>query len=368
MLNSWINFADTACVPWLQQWTPCSTAHQPVPVGPTHAGCEDHVRNPILSRCPPALQVFMEDLPEDEQDVTGMAHYGAGLENLGNTCYMNSTLQVPSIQCCRWHLSIQPALAAFSTKLFEPTEILWIPQATSYAVLLRRAGATQRCGQLRAGPQRQWPRARAQVGSAWTEAGPCQLGWRNRCYSGGDDCGHAADLLACRLAAAARDLFKDLQRSAQPVPPLAFWLGLRAAFPQFNQQSNTVRSALRRVQAKSNALQHTCAGLLQPQLQSAACSWLPQGRPHNALWLPQGGFSQQDAEECWTQLMYSLRTVVAVRPSSSICQSILPPRCCRQQVATNAKHDAARMTSCHDLRGVLRADATGSSAARLEGC
>lgn len=47
---------------------------------------------------------------------------------------------------------------------------------------------------------------------------------------------------ACRLVAAARDLFKDLQRSAQPVPPLAFWLGLRSAFPQFNQQNNQVRN------------------------------------------------------------------------------------------------------------------------------
>ncbi len=27
----------------------------------------------------------------------------------------------------------------------------------------------------------------------------------------------------------------------------------------------------------------------------------------------QGQFSQQDAEECWTQLMYSLRSVVKVR-------------------------------------------------------
>lgn len=36
---------------------------------------------------------FLEDLPESQQASLGKTHAGAGLSNLGNTCYMNSTVQ-----------------------------------------------------------------------------------------------------------------------------------------------------------------------------------------------------------------------------------------------------------------------------------
>ena len=64
---------------------------------------------------------------------------------------------------------------------------------------------------------------------------------------------------AHKLTVAAKGLFGDLQRSAQPVHPFRFLLMLREAFPQFAQQ----------------------------------------GR--------EGHYSQQDAEECWSQLVYTLR-------------------------------------------------------------
>jgi Ubiquitin carboxyl-terminal hydrolase len=74
-----------------------------------------------------------------------------------------------------------------------------------------------------------------------------------------------------QLAVAAKGLFRELERSAAPVTPLTFLMTLRERFPQFAQTS--------------------------PQT---------------------GTFMQQDAEECWSQLMYALRERLQVRPSKQL--------------------------------------------------
>ncbi|DBB02923.1 hypothetical protein WJX77_004368 [Trebouxia sp. C0004] len=137
-----------------------------------------------VPEAPQSSQVFLEDLPESEQDIEGFAKYGAGLQNLGNTCYMNST-----VQCLYAVPELRQALQDYS-------------------------GA-----------------------------------------AGGVDSN-------AKLTEAAKGLFADLNRSAQAVHPLRFLLMLRERFPQFGEQNR------------------------------------------------QGQYSQQDAEECWTQLVYTLRETV----------------------------------------------------------
>ena len=139
-----------------------------------------------VPEAPQSSQVFLEDLPESEQDIEGFAKYGAGLQNLGNTCYMNST-----VQCLYAVPELRQALQDYS-------------------------GA-----------------------------------------AGGSDSN-------AKLTEAAKGLFADLNRSAQAVHPLRFLLMLRERFPQFGEQNR------------------------------------------------QGQYSQQDAEECWTQLVYTLRETVKV--------------------------------------------------------
>ncbi|KAE9616185.1 putative ubiquitinyl hydrolase 1 [Lupinus albus] len=124
--------------------------------------------------------VFVEDLPEEEQ-VIAVGHT-AGLFNLGNTCYMNSTLQ-----CLHSVPDLKSALIKYS-----------------------------------------------------------HLGRSND-----------VDQTSHMLTIATRDLFNELDKSVKPVAPMQFWMVLRKKYPQFGQLHN-------------------------------------------------GVFMQQDAEECWAQLLYTL--------------------------------------------------------------
>ena len=130
---------------------------------------------------PQKEQVFLEDLPVEEQDTTGLSKYGAGLENLGNTCYMNSTLQ------CLYNV---PELKTVLNDFKAP------PQGDQSKVLTSAAGT----------------------------------------------------------------LFAQMDKSAQPVSPMAFVMTLRGVFPQFDQRSR------------------------------------------------EGYHMQQDAEECWGALLHAMRT------------------------------------------------------------
>eukprot|EP00199_Chlamydomonas_sp_CCMP681_P000977 CAMPEP_0119108676 /NCGR_PEP_ID=MMETSP1180-20130426/15598_1 /TAXON_ID=3052 ORGANISM="Chlamydomonas cf sp, Strain CCMP681" /NCGR_SAMPLE_ID=MMETSP1180 /ASSEMBLY_ACC=CAM_ASM_000741 /LENGTH=509 /DNA_ID=CAMNT_0007094321 /DNA_START=16 /DNA_END=1548 /DNA_ORIENTATION=- len=133
---------------------------------------------------PKNLPTFVEDLPESQQEHLATKDYGSGLQNLGNTCYMNSV-----VQCMYAVQPLRQALVEFKPVIQDP---------------------------------------------------------------------------ASKLVVAAKELMQDMSSGGEPFAPFLFLQQLRAQFPQFAQQG--------------------------------------QG----------GAFSQQDAEECWTNLMYALREKVKV--------------------------------------------------------
>ncbi|KAG5523514.1 hypothetical protein RHGRI_035352 [Rhododendron griersonianum] len=167
-----------------------------------------------IVKAPEKGPVFMEDLPEEEQVVAVLGPglwnvrlldiqgHTAGLFNLGNTCYMNST-----VQCLHSVPELKSALIKFSPR---------------NASLIR------------------YP------------------------HSGrSNDLDQSSHL----LTVATRDLFTELDKNVKAVAPMQFWMVLRKKYPQFGQLHN-------------------------------------------------GSFMQQDAEECWTQLLYTLSLSLR-SPSSS---------------------------------------------------
>mmetsp|Transcript_18136 Transcript_18136/g.50816 ORF Transcript_18136/g.50816 Transcript_18136/m.50816 type:complete len:526 (+) Transcript_18136:3-1580(+) len=149
---------------------------------------------------PKNLPKFLEDLPEAQQQHMETRAYGAGLQNLGNTCYMNSVLQ------CMY--AVEPLREALKH---------YTPSAAAM--------------------------------------------------------GPTMDPIT-KLVVSAKSLMRELENGGEPFPPFQFLLTLRQTYPQFAQQSQ------------------------------------------------EGFYSQQDAEECWTNLMYAIREKAKDASGKSVVEDL----------------------------------------------
>ena len=165
----------------------------------------------------------------------------AGLENAGNTCYMNSSLQclyrVPEI---RQALKIYDGSVSGMGASLNPAHKLTVRLLPDKLALSEPA--SQGLASTVAAEHPKFNSACRRSKAIVVEHEPAN---------------HMSDI--CVPQAAAKGLFKQLEDSAAPVLPLHFLMQLRQNFPQFAEQAPTT-----------------------------------------------GAYKQQDAEECWSQLLACL--------------------------------------------------------------
>ncbi|KAJ8879822.1 hypothetical protein PR048_020430 [Dryococelus australis] len=221
---------------------------------------------------PAEKPVFMEDMNESE--LATALEMPAGLTNLGNTCYMNAT-----VQCLKTVPELREALREFDGRSDESN--------TRCCLIVTRLGAQKyTLGHLKAP-------ALLPYGLVYTLTFPCFTPGRESyseehhttkseqftvkessrrpptLASKGVMLSSGSAAPAQSITAAVRDLFEAMERGAS-IPPIILLQVLHVAFPRFAEKSEN------------------------------------------------GGFQQQDANECWTEMVRMLQQKLpATSPSNS---------------------------------------------------